>query len=188
MRVIAGEARGVPLAAPPARATRPTSDLVKGALFATLGDAGCTGRILDLFAGSGALGIEALSRGADFCDFVESAGAACRTITANLDKTRLADRGRVRQQSVEQFLASAREPYDLVLLDPPYALDGVDGVVAGIGASTLVHAGSTLVLEHSSRRPPPPRAGRFLLARTRVHGDTAISVYTVSESGQGTTG
>jgi len=188
MRVIAGEARGVPLAAPPGRGTRPTSDLVKGALFATLGNAGCSGRVLDLFAGSGALGIEALSRGADFCDFVESAAAACRTIAANLQKTRLADCARVHQQAVERFLASAREPYDLVLLDPPYATEGMDGLIAGIGGSALVHAGSTLALEHSSRRPPAPLSGRLRLARTRVHGDTAFSLYTVPTAGDGTLG
>lgn len=177
MRVIAGEAGGVPLVAPPGRDTRPTSDKVKGAIFSTLGEAGCSGRVLDLFAGSGALGIEALSRGADSCDFVERAAAACRAIATNLAKTRLGDRATVHATTVERFLAAARGPYDLILMDPPYALAGLDALVVQIGQSGTTGAETTLLVEHSSRRPPPPNAGRLALQKTRVHGDTAFSVY-----------
>jgi 16S rRNA (guanine966-N2)-methyltransferase len=188
VRVIAGEARGVPLAAPPGRGTRPTSDLVKGAIFAVLGEAGCSGRVLDLFAGSGALGIEALSRGADFCDFVEQDAAACQTIAANLQKTRLADRARVHRLAAGRFVAAATLPYDLILIDPPYALPGTDELVAQIGRSPLAQQSTTLVLEHSSRRSPAPHSGRLTLERSRTHGDTAFSVYTVARPEAGTAG
>ena len=180
MRVIAGEARGVPLVAPPGLETRPTSDKVKGAIFSMLGDAGCNGRVLDLYAGSGALGIEALSRGADFCDFVEGAAAACRALRANLTKTKLEDRAAVHQQTVERFLATRPQHYDLILLDPPYALPGIETALAQIGASGAAGQGTTLLLEHSSRRAAPPVAAGLPLSKTRVHGDTAFSLYLAS--------
>ena len=180
MRVITGEAGGVPLVAPPGRDTRPTSDKVKGAIFSVLGDAGCEGRVLDLYAGSGALGIEALSRGADFCDFVEQAAAAARALKSNLAKTKLEDRAAVHQQAIERFLAAPRAPYDLILLDPPYALPHLEVVLNQVAACGALGPQTTLVLEHSSRRPPPPNAGGHTLDRTRVHGDTAFSLYRAS--------
>jgi len=188
VRVIAGEAGGVPLTAPPGRTTRPTSDLVKGAMFSVLGDAGCSGRVLDLYAGSGALGIEALSRGADFCDFVEKDAAACKTIEANLQKTRLGDRARVHRLPAGRFVAAATAAYDLILIDPPYALPEVDELLAHVGRSALIHSETTLVLEHSSRRPPAPLAGLLALEKSRTHGDTAFSVYTVAGAEAGTPG
>src|SRR4051794_959694 len=146
MRVIAGEARGVPLVAPPGNAVRPTSDRTKEAMFAVLGDLACEGRVLDLFAGSGALGIEALSRGATWCDFVESSGPACRAIAANLARTKLSDQGKVLQQPVEAFIARATgaAPYDLILLDPPYAADGLDALLRRVGGSALTGTGTAL--------------------------------------------
>jgi 16S rRNA (guanine966-N2)-methyltransferase len=181
MRVIAGEARGVPLVAPSGTATRPTSDKLKAAIFSSLGERGCQGRVLDLFAGSGALGIEALSRGADWCDFVEDSAAACRVIRVNLEKTRLADRAAVHAVSVERFVAgsSGREPYDLLLLDPPYALAGLDVLLEVIAVGPLVAFHSTLLVEHGKRWLPPPQAGAMTLEKTRIHGDSAFSVYYV---------
>ena len=180
MRVIAGEAGGIPLVAPPGRDTRPTSDKVKGAIFSVLGDAGCDGRVLDLYAGAGALGIEALSRGADFCDFVEHGAAACRAIRTNLAKTRLEDRAAVHQQTAERFLTAPRDAFDLVLMDPPYALSNLEAVLALLGSSGALSERTTLLLEHASRRPAPAAAGALRLAKTRVHGDTAFSLYLLS--------
>ncbi|HVG97785.1 MAG TPA: 16S rRNA (guanine(966)-N(2))-methyltransferase RsmD [Chloroflexota bacterium] len=181
MRVIAGEARGVPLVAPPGTAVRPTSDRTKEAMFAVLGDLGCEGRVLDLFAGSGALGIEALSRGASRCDFVESAGPACRAIAANLAKTKLSDRGTVLQQAVESFVARAgatgATPYDLILLDPPYAMEELDALLRRVGGSALTGPETALMVEHARKRVLPPWAGRLQVARTRAHGDSAFTLY-----------
>ncbi len=181
MRVIAGEAGGVPLVAPSGTATRPTSDKLKGAIFSSLGDVGCTGRVLDLFAGSGGLGIEALSRGADFCDFVDSAAAACRAIRVNLHKTKLADRTAVHQLAVARFVASAAgAPYDLILMDPPYALAGLEALLAEVAVSGLVGPGTTLLVEHASRRTLPPRLGPMEAGRTRTHGDSAFTIFAVT--------
>jgi 16S rRNA (guanine966-N2)-methyltransferase len=181
MRVIAGEAGGVPLVASVGAGVRPTSDRLKTAMFAVLGDAGCEGRVLDLFAGSGALGIEALSRGAEHCDFVEGRAAACTAIRLNLRKTKLEARARVYCQTVERYLggaaAAAAGPFRLVLMDPPYALTDLESLLQALGASTLVAGDTVLVLEHSSRRQVPQRVGRLELARTRAHGDGAFSLY-----------
>jgi 16S rRNA (guanine(966)-N(2))-methyltransferase RsmD len=179
VRVIAGEARGVPLVAPPGKGTRPTSDRTKEAIFAVLGDLGCDGRVLDLFAGSGALGIEALSRGATSCDFVEAAPAACRVIAANLAKTKLTDQGRVHQRTVERFLAGPAEaaPYELILIDPPYATEGLETILRAVAESPLVGEGTALLVEHASRRPLPPRLGPLALVKSRTHGDSAFSLY-----------
>jgi 16S rRNA (guanine966-N2)-methyltransferase len=202
MRVIAGEAGGVPLVAPPGRETRPTADKVKGAIFSSLGDAGCNGRVLDLFAGSGALGIEALSRGADFCDFVDSAAAACKAIRANLAKTRLASSATVHCQPVQrliqaasaggagpdraaapqapppaQVIHAAHSAYDLVLLDPPYALPDLESLLVTLATSPLVGPQTTMLVEHASRRPLPPVLGPLRAVKTRTHGDSAFTIY-----------
>lgn len=121
MRIIAGIAGGTPLKAP-AEGARPTSDRVREALFSILGDRVPDARVLDLFAGSGAMGIEALSRGAANASFVESQRKACDVIAANLAKTRLASRASVSCMDVFRFLARMRtgSPFDLVFADPPY--------------------------------------------------------------------
>lgn len=185
MRVTAGEARGVPLVAPAGQGTRPTSDKLKAAIFATLGDLGCEGSVLDLFAGSGALGIEALSRGADRCDFVEAATAACKAIQTNLAKTKLAARGRIYQQPATRFIASAGAatrssgagPYDLILADPPYALSELEALLETLDASPLVSERTVLLVEHAGRRSLPLAIGRWQRTKARQHGDSAFSLY-----------
>ena len=117
MRIIAGSHRGRRIAAPKGRTTRPTSDRVRENAFNLIGPVD-DADVLDLFAGSGAMGLEALSRGAATATFVESDRDACRTINANLDKLRL--EGRVLCQDVARVLAAESGVYDLVLMDPPY--------------------------------------------------------------------
>ena len=176
----------MPLVAPKSQATRPTSDLVKGAIFNVLGERGRRGRVLDLFAGSGALGIEALSRGAAWCDFVESARAACQAIDVNLAKTKLADAARVHCVPVQRWLAQRLAPpappsedaaYDLILADPPYALEGAEALLLVLSRSPLAGPETVLLLEHASRREPPPVLGPLAQVRTRTHGDSAFTVY-----------
>ncbi len=123
MRVIAGSAGGLSLS-PPGKGTRPTMDRVRAAIFSSLGDLVPGARVLDLFAGSGALGIEALSRGADAATFVEHHGPTAGLIRRNLQATRLEGRGSVQQMDAYRFLdLYGEQGYDLVFADPPYLKD-----------------------------------------------------------------
>jgi 16S rRNA (guanine966-N2)-methyltransferase len=181
MRVIAGSAKGHRLKAPGGRAgqTRPSSDLVKGAVFSALDSMGADlSRVLDLYAGSGALGIEALSRGADRCDFVEKNPAACRVISDNLSATKFEELAAVCCLPVARVTQRLEGPYTLVLADPPYADAEAVATLRKIAGSPLVEAGLTvLVLEHSAREEPPSELGRLSLVSARRHGDSAVSIY-----------
>jgi 16S rRNA (guanine966-N2)-methyltransferase len=178
MRVIAGEARGVPLRAPRGMETRPTSDKVRGAIFSMLASMGATmDRVLDLYAGTGALAIEALSRGAEHADLVERAPAACAAIRANLVKTRMGERAHLLTGDVERVLPRLTERYDLVFLDPPYADEHADAALVRLGERGLIDEGSVVVYEHSRRRQPPPTCAPLTLRVTRCHGDTCITIY-----------
>ncbi len=183
MRVIAGRAKGHRLAGPPSRATRPTSDLVRGAIFSALEAMGAElTRVLDLYAGSGALGIEALSRGARWCDFVEKNARACTSIRENLSKTGFDEQARVHCAPVERAASrleadARRGSYTLVLADPPYAQAGTEALER-LAETGLVEAGTTvLVLEHSSREDAPERLGGLSQVKTLRHGDSAVSIY-----------
>lgn len=181
MRVIAGERRGFHLKGPPSKATRPMTDKVKGAVFSMLASLGSEpDRVLDLYAGTGGLGIEALSRGALHGEFVEQAGAAVAVIRANLAHTQYAGVSTVHQVPVSAFVARTAanvEPFDLVFLDPPYADDDIVAVLRSIGESTLIQSGSMVVLGHWPRLTPPAMAGRLELVRSRCHGDSCFTVY-----------
>lgn len=124
LRIVAGELGGRKIAAPPGRRTRPTRELVREAWFSALGDRIVGARVADLFAGSGALGIEALSRGARHVDFVERDGRTLDVLRKNLEDLEITDRCTVHRRDVERFLDASDEggePFDLVLADPPYA-------------------------------------------------------------------
>ena len=173
MRVIAGAARGVPLAVPRGRATRPITDRVKETLFAILGDRVPGARVLDLYAGSGAIGIEALSRGAASADFVERGRPSVDAIRANLDATRLADGARVHAVPVERFLAEAPGgPWDLVVLDPPYE---ERAIVAPLRAlATHLAPGATVVVK-AFWRTEVPAVDRLVPIRQRRFGETMLT-------------
>lgn len=183
MRIIAGKAKGRRLKGPPQRrgSLRPTSDLVRGAIFSALASLGALdppGRVLDLYAGSGALGIEALSRGAIACDFVEQNPAACAIIRQNLQATGFQEQGQVYCASVERALDLVEGVYTLVLADPPYADTSALAALERLALSGLVREGRTvLALEHSSRQQPPERIGWWRLLNCRRHGDSAFSLY-----------
>lgn len=178
MRVIAGKAKGLPLKAPKGKSVRPTSDKVRGALFSILASAGVDmSKVLDLFAGTGALGIEALSRGAEHCDFVERNATACATIRENLKATDFAEASHVYCLPIRTARNELRNRYTLIMADPPYNdLDAVEDVFSL--SETLLHdADSLLVLEHSSRHEPADEWGSLRLVTRRRYGDTAISIY-----------
>lgn len=186
MRITGGTHRSRRLRAPGGRATRPTSDRVREALFGILGSAGAIegARVLDLYAGTGALGLEALSRGASHVTFVESARDALTALRENVGALGFADRTRVVAASVDASLRTVGTlgkgaPYDLVLVDPPWSLvesGEVPRSLACVAAAGILSARALLVLEHSARTAPPDIG---LLARKdwRRYGDTALAFY-----------
>jgi 16S rRNA (guanine(966)-N(2))-methyltransferase RsmD len=175
MRVVAGAYGGRRLVAPPGDATRPTSDRVREALFSVLGPSVAGARVLDLFAGSGALGIEALSRGAASAVFVDRAPRAIAAVRANL--AALGIEADVRRMEARSWLrtASARaEAYDLVFLDPPYRRAGELGRELSDDLAAVLTAGARVVTE-SDRRDPLEL--ELPLADERRYGDTVIRIH-----------
>ncbi|HEY2571518.1 MAG TPA: 16S rRNA (guanine(966)-N(2))-methyltransferase RsmD [Solirubrobacteraceae bacterium] len=177
MRVIAGDLGGRHIQAPSGRVTRPTSDRVREALFAMLEDVGGAS-VLDVFAGSGALGIEALSRGAADAVFVERDALALRVLRANLDSLELAaPRARVRRSDALAALRSARrrkETYDLVFIDPPYAKARDWGNELSVVLPPLLATAARVVVE-SDRRMPLQLD--MQVERERRYGDTTIRIH-----------
>jgi 16S rRNA (guanine966-N2)-methyltransferase len=185
-RVIAGSARGTRLRSP-GSGTRALADRVKETLFAILEPDLAGATVLDLFAGSGAGGIEALSRGAARSVFVERDAMAARVIGENLALARLADRGHVARADVVTYLrerAGQDGPFDIVLVDPPYAgsalLDAALGLLGG-GDAPLLKPGAWVVAKHFWRTPPPPAVGLLASVRTRRFGETALTFYRPSK-------
>ena len=173
MRVVAGDLGGRRLHAPAGGSTRPTADKVREALFSIIGDVSGL-RVLDLYAGSGALGIEALSRGAADATFVDRAGPAMGAIRRNLEE--LALEGQVHRRDVERFLrsATAEPPFDLVFCDPPYdsATDAAEMLAERLPP---VLTESALTVTESDKRAPLVLP--FQLLRERGYGDTRLAVY-----------
>ncbi len=162
------------------------ADRVREALFSMLASLGVEPlRVLDLYAGTGGIGIEALSRGAESADFVERNAAAAAVVRANLAHTRYTDVTRVFQEPVTTFLARAERsaaeitPYDLIVMDPPYADPDLVATLERVGRSPLVESGTILAIGHSPRVTLPERAGRLVRLRERCHGDSCFSIYDV---------
>ena len=174
MRVVAGEARGRRLQAPPGMLTRPTLDRVRESLFNALVslDAIDGAVVVDLFAGSGALGIEALSRGARRCTFVDRDAAARRVVQANLASTGLADRATVVGGDAARWLAGTSGPIDLVLLDPPYATDDATWAALLDDVARVAPTGTVVV---ESDREVPLGDGWGVLRQKR-YGDTLLVI------------
>ncbi|MCI0346720.1 MAG: 16S rRNA (guanine(966)-N(2))-methyltransferase RsmD [Chloroflexi bacterium] len=168
MRVVAGSAKGRRIVAPAGRDTRPTSDRVREAVFNALVSLGTVdgATALDLFAGSGALGIEALSRGAAYATFVERDRAALASIRANLSATGLADRAAVVERDALAYVAAQRAHVDIAFLDPPYAFDGWDALLEALPADLAVI---------ESDRPVDGGEG-WELVRHRRYGTTVVSI------------
>jgi 16S rRNA (guanine(966)-N(2))-methyltransferase RsmD len=185
MRVTGGGARGRRLRAGAAPGLRPTSSRVRQALFNLLGAriTGCT--FLDLYAGTGAVGIEALSRGAGEVVFVERDAAAARVIRRNLDEAGLVAAARVFAAPVEtaiRDLGTAANHFDIVYADPPWD----PGIPASVleGAARLLAAGGILIVEHRTSRPPPLPDGLRPGRRYR-HGDATLAVFHRDQAGHG---
>lgn len=175
MRIIAGTARGRTLKSPSWDGLRPTSDRLRETLFNILAPRIADARVLDLFAGTGAIGIEAVSRGAREAVLVERDRRAAALIAENAERAGVADRCVIIREAVERALARPLGGrFDIVVLDPPYACPEIESALRA--ALTVLAPGGIVVLEHAWRRTPPePAGGR--LARTVRAGDSALSFY-----------
>jgi len=178
MRVISGTAKGHHIKAP-GRPTRPATDLVRGAIFSILENMTDNwDRVLDLFSGSGALGIEALSRGAGSVDFVEREATCCAIIRENLEKTKLSANARVHCTTVSKALSFLDKEYGIVLIDPPYSDPSIGNVILQLAESPLVGQDTTVIVTHSSRLPLDRAYGGLRMVKEHRHGDSSIAVYT----------
>jgi len=175
MRVIAGEAKGARLARPPG-GTRPVSDRAREGLFAALGPLVHGARCLDLYAGTGALGIEALSRGAATCVFVDSSAPAIRTIRENLSRTGFEDRSRVVRADAARFLGRPSGPFDLAFLDPPYALPGGRLREALSALRARLDRNATFVLTRPLRSSIDVIPVHCDTVRRLIYGDTLVFI------------
>ncbi|MDZ7266330.1 MAG: 16S rRNA (guanine(966)-N(2))-methyltransferase RsmD [candidate division KSB1 bacterium] len=180
MRVIAGTRKGHVLLAPRHRQVRPTSSRVRTVLFDVLGRELTAARVLDLFAGTGGLGIEALSRGAAWVDFVESNRQHARLIRMNLQKTHLDDHAAVLVEDAFAFLARRGDdlpPYDLVLADPPYTFDAYSRLLQALATPALLAASGRVVLETSIRLNLPAAPSGLQLRSERRISETRLLFY-----------
>jgi 16S rRNA (guanine966-N2)-methyltransferase len=178
MRVIAGSLKGRQLKSPTWAGLRPTSDKLRETIFNILAPRIAGARVLDGYAGTGALGIEALSRGAASVTFIESDRRAQRLVADNLARCGITERYVIIRDSVARAvaaLAAAVPPasFDIVLLDPPYDAAVADALVSG----ELLAGNGILVLEHARRRRVPPAAGTLALTREVAAGDSALALY-----------
>jgi 16S rRNA (guanine966-N2)-methyltransferase len=188
LRVIAGSAGGLSLVAPKGGAARPTTDRVKESLFAALGPERIVdASVLDLYAGSGALAIEALSRGAARAVLVERDHAAVRAVRRNLATTRLRSQARVQDSTVATFLAGkppVERPFDLVFLDPPYGATAaeVGRVLTGLDRTGWLAGSASVVVERSSETAPAAAPEAWETTWERGYGDTLVTVLTTPTS------
>ena len=178
MRVIAGNVKGHRLKVPKGVVVRPATDLVRGAIFSILETtASGWAQVLDVFAGSGAMGIEALSRGAGWVDFVEREPRCCAIIRQNLEKTKLAAQAHVYCCSAAKAISFLDKEYSIVLMDPPYSDSTIGNVITQLASSNLVGAGSTVVVTHSTHFSLGSTYATLSLIKERRHGDSCIAIY-----------
>lgn len=177
MRVITGSARGRRLKELEGMETRPTTDRVKEGLFSAL-QFDIEGRkVLDLFAGTGQLGIECLSRGAASAVFVDRRADAVKLIRENLRLTELEDRARVIAGDSMEYLKSIREPFDIIFLDPPYAAGLLEPAIAHIAKFDILAPHGIIAAEHPTDRVLPALAPPYRLHRTYRYGKIALTLY-----------
>jgi len=180
LRVIAGEAKGRRLKAPKGHATRPTSDRTKEALFNIIGGRIINAKFLDLYAGTGAIGIEAISRGAEWLVLVENNPRAVRVIMENLQLTGLADRAEIMSQEAHRavkMLSARDKKFDIIFMDPPYMKGFIERGLAEISEGKLLAPGGLIITESSKLDVLPEEVGNLRLVRKEKYGDTVLSFY-----------
>ena len=177
MRVITGSARGKRLKELPGLDTRPTTDRVKEGLFNVIQFDIEGRRILDLFAGTGQLGIECLSRGAASCDFVDSSPAAMKIVKDNVSACRLTDQAAFHQKDFSAFLNGVRGKYDLIFLDPPYASGNLERALERITAIDIVSGNGIIVCESPVEHTLPELPGEYEKTGEYRYGKIKVTLY-----------
>ena len=178
MRIITGTAKGHRIKVPKGTVVRPATDLVRGAIFSILETtASDWSQVLDLFSGSGSLGIEALSRGAGWVDFVEREPRCCAIIKQNLEKVKLEAQAHIYCCSVAKAISFLDKGYSIILMDPPYSNSSIGSVITQLATSKLVSTGSTVVVTHSTHLPLSSSYATLNLVKERRHGDSCIAIY-----------
>lgn len=177
MRVITGKARGIQLKTPEGQLTRPTSDRVKEALFSIIQFEIPGAAVLDLFGGTGQLGIEALSRGAKSAVFVDAREDACKLIRENLKRTRLENDGKVVRADYMEYLNRCREKFDIILLDPPYAEVFLENSLKRITEIDILQSGGIIIAERPMGKELPWEFEGYSRSRDYKYGNTLLTIY-----------
>lgn len=177
MRVITGKARGVQLKTPEGMQTRPTTDRVKEALFSVIQFEIPGAKVLDLFGGTGQLGIEALSRGAKSAVFVDAGDAACKLIKENLKRTRLEGNAKVIRSDYLDYLSRCRESFDIIFLDPPYAEVFLENALKRITEIDILHSNGIIVTERPLGKELPWEYEGYTRSKDYKYGKTLITIY-----------
>lgn len=177
-RISGGAEKGRKLRSRGSKSIRPTSERVRSAIFSLIGSESVNGaRVLDLYAGTGALGIEALSRGAAEAQFVEVDRMRCEYIRESVRSLGFAAQSRITRGDVKRVLQRIAGRYDLVFADPPYAVDPWEAVMRGLQDQELLGCGTLVVAEHASSRELADRYGGLEIWKRRRYGDSTVSIY-----------
>ena len=177
MRVVAGTARGTVLKTPEGMKTRPTADRVKEAMFSILHFDLPGARVLDLFGGTGQLGVEALSRGANSCVFVDESDRACALIRENLKKTKFAEKAKVVRGDYLQYLRACNEKFDIIILDPPYAEVFLENCLKLITEIDILQTDGIIVTERPVEKELPFDFKGFSRSKDYKYGNTVVTLY-----------
>lgn len=177
MRVIAGKAKGIQLKTPEGMLTRPTAERVKEALFSIIQFSLPGAAVLDLFGGTGQLGIEALSRGAERAVFVDARREACRLIQTNLQRSHLENQATVVQSDYMEYLKRTREHFQIILLDPPYAEVFLENAIKKITEIDILQSGGIIVAERPLGKELPWEFDGFERSRDYKYGKILLTVY-----------
>lgn len=181
MRVIAGTARGTVLKTPEGMQTRPTADRVKEAMFSIIQFDLPGAKVLDLFGGTGQLGIEALSRGAGAAVFVDCAESACKLIKENLVKAKLEVKAKVVKNDSVNYLQTTGDKFDIILLDPPYAEKFLEKCLNLISEIDILHSGGIIVCERPLEKDLNLEFDDFIRSKDYKYGNTLLTVYRKSK-------
>ena len=182
MRVISGRARGIQLKTPDGMKTRPTADRVKEALFSILQFDLPGTRVLDLFGGTGQLGIEAISRGAASAVFVDEQMTACKLIKENLKRAKMESEGQVVCSDYLQYLSNCRDSFDIILLDPPYAEVFLENALKKISEIDILQTSGIIVAEHPAEKQFLGNFDGLIHMKDYKYGKTILSLYRKDES------